>query len=140
MKILIPLTMLLLAVLGCFETSTPKTYHSKSPIVTEDVEIGPGEWHSWPFKVEKHARINGSYTTASGVDHEIIFYVVDAANKESIERNQTGSFHFRSLDDRKVRHLNSVVRELPPGDYYVMFHNESKTTNHTVKVRMHLEQ
>jgi hypothetical protein len=142
MKRTLPITLILFAVLGCGggELFKPKTYTTSKPIVMEDVEIKPLGWHSWPFKAEKDARVNGSYSTVSGADHEIIFYIVDAANKDAIERDQTGSFYFRSLDDRKVKHLTSVMREIPPGDYFVMFHNESKTSDHTVKVRMHLEQ
>ena len=142
MKLPFPIIFLFLTLLGCggSDLFKPKTYSTVRPIISEDVDIEPLGWHVWPFKADKDARVNGSYSTDSGIDHEIIFYIVDAANKDSIERDQTGSYYFRSLDDRKSRHLSSVMREIPAGDYFVMFHNESRSSNHNVKVRLHLEQ
>lgn len=139
MRIFFPTLLFVAVVLGCSGIPSQKTYTEKTQILNEDMNIEPLGWHSWDFSVGDGGRVNGSYTTASGVDHEIVFYIVDPANKDSIQKDQTGSFHFRSLDRTKNQHLQSVVKELPPGDYVLMFHNESRSAEHTVKVRMFLE-
>lgn len=140
MKLLFPIFLLLTVVIGCSGVRPQKEWKVAATIAKEDVSIAPGEWKTWKFTADKASRVSGSYSTKAGVDHEIVFYVVDPANKDSIQKNQTGAYEFRSLDSRTRRHLTSVSREIPAGEYYLMFLNESRSTDHTVEVRMYLEQ
>lgn len=139
MKFAIPILVLFAAVLGCVNSKPARSFTTKSAIVNEDIRIPPGEWRSWPFTAGDNSRINGSFSTQDAVDGEIVFYVTDPANKESIERDETGRFEFRSVDFRTRRHFNSVLHDLDPGPYYLLFHNESTDKEHTVKIRMYLE-
>lgn len=139
MKFAIPVLILLTAVLGCAGLKPAKSFTSETAIVNEDVRIPPGEWRSWPFTVETDARINGSFSTEEGVDNEIVFYVTDPENKESIEKNETGRYEFRSIDFRTRRHFNTVLHNIKPGQYHLLFHNESAEKARTVKIRMYLE-
>jgi len=139
MKNAIPIVLLLAVALGCVNNKSKASYSNKTAIVNDDVRIPPGEWRSWPFTVEKDSRINGSYSTQDGVDYEIVFYVTDPENKESIENNETGRYEFRSIDFRTRKHFNTVLHNIEPGQYHLLFHNESTEKEHTVKIRMYLE-
>lgn len=139
MKIIPPLVLLLTVVIGCVQQGPPKEFKNKKPLVDESVVLGPKAWRSWRFVVDqKGARINGSYKTADGADHEIIFYVTDPQSKESLQKDNTGRYLYKSIDS-KHRHMNAVLRELDPGEYYLLFQNESSTAEHDVSVRMYLE-
>jgi len=96
---------------------------------------------SLPFAVrEKGTRINGSYKSEDGVDHEIIFYVTDSASKDSLREKNSGTYFFKSVDNRTRRHMNAVIRDLDPDEYFLLFHNESTSAAHKIRVRMYLER
>lgn len=140
MRTTLPILLLLAAVLGCVSGRPVKEYKNKISVVNEEVVIRPGGWHTWRFSIkEEGARINGSYSTEGGADQEVLFYVADPEYIDSLQKNQTGRYHFKSIDSRANTHMTSVTRQLDPGDYYVLFHNESKLANRTVRVRMFVE-
>ena len=121
------------------QQNPPKEFKNKKTLVDETVVLRPKEWRSWRFVIDqKEARINGSYKTIDGVDHEIIFYVTDAESKESLQKTNTGSYYYRSIDSRH-RHMNAVLRDLDPGEYYLLFQNESPNAKHNITIRMSQE-
>jgi len=136
---LLSITMLLIVVLGCGKTSPPKDYVGRVPVLVEDVVLQPGEWRSWPFQVtEAGSRINGSFSTPDGKEHEILLYVTDPESKDTLQTKNTGRYAYRSIDS-KNRRMNSVLTDLDTGEYYLLFRNESKDVPHTVRIRMYLE-
>jgi hypothetical protein len=139
MRIVLPLLIFLAVVMGC-AGEPEKARANRRNLVVEDVAIPAGGWHSWPFAVtEENARINGSYMTADGKETEIIFYVTDPASRDSLEKNNTGRYSYRSIDSRTRKHLNSILQPLDRGQYVILFHNESGADEHVVKVRLYLE-
>lgn len=139
-RLIFPLGLLAAVAVGCMGPSRQKVFSDRVQIVNETVQLGPKAWLTLPFTVkEKGARINGSYKTADGVDHEIIFYVTDEGSKDSLAANGTGRYYFRSLDSRTRQHMRSVLRDLDPGEYYLLFHNESESAGHVVDIKMSIE-
>lgn len=136
-----PILLLLVAVLGCGDFRPQKNaYKNKRQLVNEYFEIAPGEWRAWPFEVtERAARVNGSYSTQGGADHEIEFWVVKDKYKEQIMQKGTGEFVYRSTEAGSGRHRQSILREIEPGNYYLLFRSESSSREHSVTVRMSLE-
>ena len=134
----LPMIIILFAILGCYQGRPQKEYQTTT-ILKEDVVLQPGEWRSWPFKVvEKGSRINGSFSTVEQQDFDILLYVTDPVSKDSLQTSNTGSYNYRSIDS-KNRHMTGVVKDLDPGDYYLLFRNESKDQPRTVRIRMYIE-
>ncbi len=75
----------------------------------------------------------------NGVYHEIEFWVVEDRYKDRIRDDGTGRFVYCSTEAGTGRHRQTILREIDPGNYYVLFRNESDALAHTVKVNMFVE-
>ena len=141
MKLLLPFILLFATAFACSETAPQKEYKVKEAVVNEKVTMAPGEWRTFPFKVtEKGSRLNGSFDTGTEKSYPIMFYVTDPDSAVTLREKNTGSYNFRSVNPRGTIYSGSVLKELDPGDYVFLFHNESDHESKTINIRMSLER
>jgi len=141
MKLLLPFIVLFATAFACTENETQKEYKVKESILSEKVTMAPGEWSTFPFKVtEKGSRVNGSFDTGTDKSYPVMFYVTDPASAVTLKEKNTGSYNYRSVNPRGTIYSGSVLKELDPGDYVFLFHNESDQESKTITIRMSLER
>lgn len=141
MKVLLPLLFLLAVSFACTESRPVKQYSVTEPLVSEKVDIAPREWRSFPFKItEKGSRVNGSFNTGTDKSYPVMFYVTDPESAVTLKEKNVGSYNFRSVDSKGSIYSGSILKELDPGNYVFLFHNESDSEQRTVNITMFVER
>lgn len=140
-RLLLPLIVILTTAFACTETAPTKDWVVKETLLDKKVEMAPLAWHSFPFKVkEKGSRVNGSFDTGTDKSYPIMFYVTDPDSAITLKERDVGSYDYRSVNSRGTTYSASILKELDPGDYVFLFHNESESESRKVNIKMSVER
>jgi hypothetical protein len=141
MRLILPIIIILTTAFACTETAPPKEWSVKETLLDKNVEMAPLAWHSFPFKInEKGSRVNGSFDTGTDKSYPIMFYVTDPESAITLKERDVGSYDYRSVNSRGTTYSAAIVKELDPGDYVFLFHNESESESRKVNIKMSVER
>lgn len=141
MKFLLPVILIFTSAFACIETKTAREFTVKESILNEKVTLSPREWSSWPFRVkEQGSRVNGSFDQETDKGYPIMFYVTDPDSAVTLQEKNVGSYNYKSINSRGSIYARAVLKDLDPGNYVFLFHNESETEAISINIRMSLER
>lgn len=69
-----------------------------------------------------------------------MFYVTDPDSAVTLQEKNVGSYNYKSINSRGSIYARAVLKDLDPGNYVFLFHNESETEAISINIRMSLER